>query len=178
MRKDTNSIPSSKVTMSFFSYYSFTDLCPKACDNFVKLCTGENGVDGGTCAKLHYLNCPIHRLVAGGWLQCGDIVDGSGANSVAATGEDGKVQDECFTVNFGSRMGGMVGFSTSSPHSNGSQFFITFGPCEWMNEKFVGIGRVIQGYEVLKSLEQAPTKNQKPVIPIIVSNCGKGIGVR
>jgi cyclophilin family peptidyl-prolyl cis-trans isomerase len=50
-------------------------VCPIACSNFIKLCTGEMGKLGDT--KLHYLNCPIHRLVPGGWLQCGDIVDGT-----------------------------------------------------------------------------------------------------
>ena len=38
----------------------------------IKLCTGECGANEH--AKLHYVGCPIHRVVSGGWMQCGDIV--------------------------------------------------------------------------------------------------------
>jgi cyclophilin family peptidyl-prolyl cis-trans isomerase len=114
--------------------------------------------------------------VPGGWFQCGDILDGSGANSIAAIGEDNRVQDESFTVDFGATNGGIVGFSTSTPHSIGSQFFVTFGPCPWMNQKFVGIGRVVQGFDVLRMIEQTPTKNQKPTNSIVIRSCGRGIG--
>jgi cyclophilin family peptidyl-prolyl cis-trans isomerase len=147
-------------------------VCPIACSNFIKLCTGEAGKLTGTNTKLHYLNCPIHRLVPGGWLQCGDIVDGTGQNSIAAIGENNKIQDENLSIDFSEEMGGMVGYSTSMPHSNGSQFFITLGPCAWMNHKYVGIGRVVQGFKTLKQISSASTKNQKPVETIFISSCG------
>eukprot|EP00597_Dinobryon_sp_UTEXLB2267_P009098 CAMPEP_0170092058 /NCGR_PEP_ID=MMETSP0019_2-20121128/25500_1 /TAXON_ID=98059 /ORGANISM="Dinobryon sp., Strain UTEXLB2267" /LENGTH=248 /DNA_ID=CAMNT_0010312257 /DNA_START=14 /DNA_END=757 /DNA_ORIENTATION=+ len=99
----------------------YSDFCPKACDNFIKLCTA------GT-AK-HYLNCPIHRMVKNGWFQCGDVVDGSGKYSCAATTKT--IQDESFSIDFGLSVGGVVGYSNSGPHSSGSQFFVTLGPCEW-----------------------------------------------
>ena len=101
--------------------YRFEDLCPKACENFVKLCCGD-------IKSRHYISSPIHRLVPGGWLQCGDVVDGSGANSKAAMGEGDFIEDECFSVKFGDcEFGGIVGYVTSGPHSNGSQFFVTLG---------------------------------------------------
>jgi len=149
----------------------FTDLVPIACENFIKLCTGELGAT--ELAKLHYVGCPVHRVVPGGWLQCGDIVDGSGMCSLAAIGKDGKVQDESYMCDFSAPLGGIVGYSTSSSHSIGSQFFITLGPCEWMNGEFVGIGRVVQGFNALKNIEDAPTRNQRPFPPIVVSNGGK-----
>lgn len=148
----------------------FDEICPAACENFQKLCTGEAGVsENGT--QLNYIGSPIHRIVPGGWIQGGDIVDGTGSNSIAAIG-GGKVRDESFSVDFGCPTGGIVGFSTSSPHSNGSQFFITLGPADWMNGKFVGIGRVIQGFDVLKKIEAAPCINQKPETMVFVENCG------
>lgn len=126
----------------------------------------------GTETKLHYLNCPVHRIVPGGWLQCGDIVDGSGANSLAAVGDDNKVHDENLSVDFSEKLGGIVGMSSSATHSNGSQFFITLGPCPWMNHKFVGIGKVVRGFETLRRIEMEQTKNQKPVRKIYLNSCG------
>ena len=149
----------------------FTEICPMACENFQKLCTGEAGVSE-TGIQLNYIGSPIHRIVQGGWIQGGDIVDGTGVNSIAAIGTNNKVRDESFSVDFGCPSGGIVGFSTSAPHSNGSQFFITLGPADWMNGKFVGIGRVIQGFDVLKKIEAAPCVNQKPSQMIYVENCG------
>ena len=149
----------------------FTDVCPIACENFQKLCTGEAGVsENGT--QLNFIGSPIHRIVQGGWIQGGDIVDGTGSNSLAAIGTNNKVRDESFSVDFGCPSGGIVGMSTSSPHSNGSQFFITLGPADWMNGKFVGVGRVIQGFDVLKKIEAAPSVNQKPSQMIYVETCG------
>ena len=154
--------------------YRFTDICPLACENFLKLCTGEVGVLANTETKLCYLNCPIHRIVPGGWLQCGDIVDGSGSNSVAAIGDaNNKIRDENLSVDFSEKLGGVVGFSKSAVHSNGSQFFITLGPCPWMNNKFVGIGRVVRGFKTLRQISMEDTKNQKPVKNIFISSCGK-----
>lgn len=114
----------------------YADACPKACENFVDLCT----VDRGSQYK-GYEGTSIHRIVKNGWIQCGDVVDGTGKNSVAALPG---VPDECFSIDFGHKLGGIVGYCNDGPHTNGSQFFITLGPSAWMNKKFVAIGRVLQ----------------------------------
>lgn len=149
----------------------FSDRVPLACENFTKLCTGELGATDE--AKLHYVACPIHRVVPGGWIQCGDIVTGTGASSLAAIGENGRLAEESFTCDFSDPLGGIVGYSTSEPHTIGSQFFITLGACQWMNGQFEGIGRVVQGFPVLRRIESAELANQRPVRPVIVVDCGK-----
>lgn len=149
----------------------YDDICPEACANFLKLCTGAGITLSGT--PLFYRNCPIHRLVSGGWLQTGDIVDGTGQYSMSAGGEEVLIRDESFAVDFGLPEGGIVGYSASGPHANGSQFFITFGPCEWMQNSFVGFGRVVVGNSVLRKLEREPTSNQKPNKNIIITACGE-----
>jgi cyclophilin family peptidyl-prolyl cis-trans isomerase len=151
----------------------FHDAVPIACKNFQLLCTGEKGAT--EMAKLHYQGSPVHRVVKGGWLQGGDIVLGDGSGSWAAIGQEGKVQDESFVCDFSNPLGGMVGFTTSQAHSIGSQFFITLGACEWMNGDYVGVGRVIQGFETLRRINQCSTTNQKPDPSIIVVKSGKHI---
>ena len=136
----------------------------------MKLCTGEMGATAEG-VRLHYQGCPIHRLVSGGWMQCGDIVEGTGLGSIAAI-EGGRVRDESFSVDFGVPDGGVVGYSSGGPHGNGSQFFITFGPCDWMQNTFVGFGRVIVGNRVLQVLERQRTENQRPSQRIIIADSG------
>ena len=149
----------------------FSDLCPRASENFILLCTGENGRDSKTDVTLSYEGCPIHRVVPGGWLQSGDILDGSGNHSISAFG--GTFEDECFSVDFGCQTGGIVGYANNGPHSNGSQFFITLGPCEWMNFSKVGFGRVLQGYSILREIERASCNYERPIEAIYIQYCGR-----
>lgn len=144
-------------------------MCPKACENFRLLCIGTDR----NSKKLHYKNCPIHRIVKDGWIQTGDIIDGSGLNSCAVIDNtEDYVPDESFTLDFDFSHGGIVGFANNGAHSSGSQFFITMGPCNWMNKKYVGVGRVVQGYEIIKALNTIPVANQKPIKNILISSCG------
>ena len=52
----------------------------------------EKGVSESTGVKLSYINTLIHRVVPGGWIQGGDIVDGSGSGGESIYGAtlDGK----------------------------------------------------------------------------------------
>ena len=70
----------------------FTKTCPKTCANFKALCTGEKGVSESTGVNLSYLNTLIHRIVPGGWVQGGDIIDGTGNGGESIYGKkfDGK----------------------------------------------------------------------------------------
>jgi cyclophilin family peptidyl-prolyl cis-trans isomerase len=149
----------------------YNDVVPLAANNFMKLSTGELGAT--EMAKLHYQGCPVHRVVPGGWFQAGDIVLGDGSGSWAAVGQEGKVQDESFVCDFSNPLGGIVGYSTSSAHSIGSQFFVTLGGCDWMNGDYVGVGCVIQGFDTLRRINECKTTNQKPDPSIIVAKSGK-----
>ena len=52
----------------------------KTTANFVALCTGEKGTcKNASNRKLHYLECPIHRIVKGFVAQGGDILRGDGS---------------------------------------------------------------------------------------------------
>ena len=82
------------------------------------------------------------------------------------------IRDESFSLDFGLAVSGVVGYANSGPHSNGSQFFITLGACEWMNQKFVGFGRVIQGFSALRLLSSVKSSNQVPDKSIFISACG------
>lgn len=47
---------------------------------------------------------------------------------------------------------GVVSLANSGPHTNGSQFFITYGPTPNLNPNFTIIGQVIEGMDVAESI--------------------------
>jgi cyclophilin family peptidyl-prolyl cis-trans isomerase len=82
------------------------------------------------------------------------------------------VPDECFTIDFSSWRGGIVGYANEGAHTNRSQFFVTLGSCPWMDHKFVGFGRVAFGYSVLRKINLMATNNQVPARAIKIIECG------
>ncbi len=139
----------------------FESVCPKTCKNFIDLCTGENGVS--------YSGTPFHRVVPGGWIQGGDVEGGSGSGGSAAAG--GTFADECFAIKH-SRPGILSMANNAEPHSNGSQFFVTLAPLQWLDCKFVAFGRVISGLRVFRLIEKLKLNNERPVEPCVVVGCG------
>ena len=62
--------------------------------------------------------------------------------------------------------------ANSGPNSNGSQFFMTFIPCNWLDGKHVVFGKVIEGTQVLALIEKAGSKTGKTSKVVIISDCG------
>lgn len=60
----------------------------KTTANFVALCTGERGACKSAGNKrLHYLNCPMHRIVKGFIAQGGDVLRGDGSGGEVGPSE-------------------------------------------------------------------------------------------
>ena len=61
-------------------------------------------------------------------------------------------------------------------HTNECQFYVTLAaPLSYLDKKFVGFGRVIQGYRAFKIMEKLETLNQKPVDIITIVSAGEYI---
>ncbi|KAM3861080.1 putative inactive peptidyl-prolyl cis-trans isomerase-like 6 [Diretmus argenteus] len=146
----------------------FSDVCPRASENFKALCTGERG-QSQSGLMLCYKGSMFHRVVPNGWLQGGDI-------SLAGKGNGGEsiygptFEDECFGVSHSKR--GILGMANQGRHSNGSQFYITLQPAPWMDRKYVVVGQVVEGSDVLARLEKVPTYNERPKNDCRIADCG------
>eukprot|EP01132_Coremiostelium_polycephalum_P005249 gene5249-6532_t len=142
----------------------FTEKTPKTAENFRALCTGEKGV-GKSGLPLHYKGSTFHRIIPQFMIQGGD---GTGGESIY--GE--KFEDENFEEKH--TKSGLLSMANAGPNTNGSQFFITTVPTPHLDGKHCVFGKVIKGMSVVRKIEHTETANgDKPVEPVIISNCGE-----
>lgn len=52
---------------------------------------------------------------------------------------------------------GNIVFLDAGPNTNGSQFFITVCPAEWLDGKNTIFGQVVEGFNVVQKINQVPT---------------------
>jgi len=124
------------------------DLCPFACENFLALCASD-----------YYNGCLFHRNIKGFMVQTGDPTGtGKGGSSIWGRKFDDELHDE---LKHDAR--GVLSMANSGPNTNGSQFFITYGPQPHLDLKYTIFGSVIDGFSALDELEKLPVnpKNHK-----------------
>ena len=112
----------------------FADRAPKTVNNFVFLAN-----------QGFYDNTTFHRVLDGFMAQAGDPT-GTGAG-----GPGYQFEDE-FAPGLGFDRPGLLAMANSGPGTNGSQFFITFAPTDWLNNRHTIFGEVVEGSEVLSSI--------------------------
>lgn len=112
----------------------YADQAPLTVNNFVSL-----ALDG------YYDSTTFHRVLAGFMAQGGDPT-GTGMGGPGYQFADEIVPELTFDRR------GLLAMANSGPGTNGSQFFITFAPAEWLNGNHTIFGEVIAGQEVLDAI--------------------------
>ncbi len=135
------------------------DLTPGTVGNFVALAEGnmENKVKPQGTKFYDGLN--FHRVIPDFMIQ-GGCPQGTG------TGDPGYKFDDEFHPSLKHDRPGVLSMANSGPGSNGSQFFITHIPTEWLDNKHTVFGHVIEGQEVVDSVEQGDTLDTLEIIRI------------
>lgn len=145
----------------------FADVCPRTSENFRQLCTGE-----AKRSKLSvgYKGCTFHRVIQNFVIQGGDFVKGDGRGSYSIYGEH--FSDENFKLSHDKA--GLLSMANNGPNTNGCQFFITCRACPFLDGKHVVFGRVVEGMDVVRLIEQSPTNAaKKPMHTVTIYECGQ-----
>jgi peptidyl-prolyl cis-trans isomerase B (cyclophilin B) len=149
---DFKTIEASQVTLTTskgpITFEIYTDKVPLTAQNFLNL-----AADG------FYNGIVFHRVIADFMAQAGDPLtkDPSQKNLWGTGGPGYTIADE-FDASLKHDSAGVVSMAnTGQPNSGGSQFFITFGPTEWLDGKHAVFGKVTSGLEVLTQITQGDT---------------------
>ncbi len=144
----------------------FAKDCPRTALNFYHLCKGDRSDESGK--KLHYKGSKFHRVIPGFMSQGGDILNGNGTGSVSIYGKT--FGDENFV--FSHDQAGLISMANRGPNTNGSQFFITFADCGWLDGKHVVFGKISEGIEVLNEIEFTGSSSGKTKSDVVIEDCG------
>mmetsp|Transcript_31651 Transcript_31651/g.42877 ORF Transcript_31651/g.42877 Transcript_31651/m.42877 type:complete len:166 (-) Transcript_31651:60-557(-) len=136
---------------------------PKTVENFRSLCAGDNSM------KYTYKGSVFHRLINGFMAQGGDFTRGNGTGGISIYGD--KFPDENMTLRHTKR--GMLSMANAGPNTNGSQFFITFIPCDWLDGNHCVFGEITEGNDVLDMLERAGSRSGRPAAKFVIEDCGE-----
>jgi cyclophilin family peptidyl-prolyl cis-trans isomerase len=128
----------------------FGDKVPRTVNNFVFL--AREGFYDGTI---------FHRVIKDFMAQGGDPT-GTG------TGGPGYRFNDEFHPELIHDRPGIVSMANAGPNTNGSQFFITYGPTPWLDRKHSVFGEISEGMDVLKAIRpRDPSHPEYPGVKIV-----------
>ncbi len=146
------------------------DQAPKTVRNFVELAEGgREWTHPATRAKTTdrlYDGTKFHRVIAGFMIQGGDPL-GTGTGGPGYTFADEPHPELTFDRPY------LLAMANAGPGTNGSQFFVTVGPCTWLNFKHTIFGEVADADSraVVDAIATTPTgRSDAPVDPVLVDS--------
>jgi len=135
----------------------YWDHAPKTCKNFVEL------------SRRGYFDDTIfHRVIREFMIQGGDPTGtGRGGASIY-----GKEFDDEIHPNLKHAGAGVLSMANSGPNTNGSQFYITLAPTQWLDGKHTIFGRIKSGMHVVKRIGAVETDgSDRPIDTVRIVTC-------
>lgn len=132
---------------------------PGTVANFVALTEGNLENNAKPQGTPYYDGLTFHRVIPDFMVQGGDPA-GTGAG-----GPGYKFEDE-FHPELKHDRPGIFSMANSGPASNGSQFFITHVPTDWLDNKHTVFGHVIEGQDVVNSVAQGDSMQKVEIIRV------------
>ncbi|KAE8901733.1 hypothetical protein PF005_g4227 [Phytophthora fragariae] len=145
------------------------DIVPQTATNFLKMCT--DGFKSTALGSGSYKNSKFHNVTKGVYLVGGDVLKGDGTGGHAALEENQRYfDDENYALQFSEE--GVLGMANAGINKNASQFFISLKPLPHLNGRNVAFGKVVEGKNVLKTMEGVYSVKHKPLTDIKIVDCG------
>ncbi len=142
---------------------------PKTVANFTDLAEGKREWTHPTSRKKVtdrlYDGTIFHRVITDFMIQGGDPM-GSGMG-----GPGYQFEDETKGSKHRFDKAGKLAMANAGPNTNGSQFFITVAPTEWLTGKHTIFGEVVEGFDVVEKIISQPRNRQdRPLKDIVLQS--------
>lgn len=148
----------------------FSDQAPKTVQNFVGLAEGtqswKDPKDGTEKNEKYFDGLGFHRIIPNFMIQGGCPL-GTGTGGPGYTFEDEFHPDLRFDRPY------LLAMANAGPGTNGSQFFITLAPTDWLNRKHTIFGEVSDeaGQKVVDEIGSMATgQADRPVEPVTINS--------
>ncbi|EJD37446.1 hypothetical protein AURDEDRAFT_173521 [Auricularia subglabra TFB-10046 SS5] len=170
-----NDTPAGRITFKLYD-----NVVPKTARNFRELATGVHG--------FGYAGSTFHRIIPKAcsyilpsiglsslllrhvrfMAQGGDFTRHNGTGGKSIYGE--KFPDENFAAPHAKP--GLLSMANAGKNTNGSQFFITFAPTAWLDNRHVVFGEVVSGMELVQKLEGLGSDSGSPKARVVIAASG------
>lgn len=168
-KKGKDMIAVFETSKGTFKVKLFADKAPKTVENFVGLAEGTkewtDPKTGEKVKKPFYDGLTFHRVIK-------DFMIQGGCPLGTGTGGPGfRFEDEFPTGAPKHDKPGILSMANAGPNTNGSQFFVTTVPTPWLDGRHTVFGEVVEGMDVVKSIENSKTgAMDRPSEPIVIKH--------
>ena len=101
--------------------------------------------------------------------QGGDFTKGNGTGGESIYGA--KFADENFKIKHTKPY--LLSMANAGKNTNGSQFFITFIPCDWLDGKHTVFGEVLEGFETVDAMHAVGSSTGATAKIVKIEDCGQ-----
>jgi peptidyl-prolyl cis-trans isomerase A (cyclophilin A) len=142
---------------------------PKTVTNFVELAEGKrewtHPVGNKKSNDKLYDGTIFHRVIPDFMIQGGDPA----GNGMGGPGY--RFEDETKGSPHKFNVPGKLAMANAGPNTNGSQFFITVAPTDWLTGKHTIFDEVVEGQNVVEKISRVARNSQdKPNKPVVIES--------
>ena len=135
------------------------DLTPGTVGNFVALAEGNLENTARPQGQPFYNGLKFHRVIPDFMIQ-GGCPQGQG------TGNPGYKFDDEFHPSLKHDRPGVLAMANSGPATNGSQFYITHIPTDWLDNKHTVFGHVVEGQDTVDTVAQGDVLESVEIVRV------------